>query len=200
MTDLLAGPSPSPAGFWRRSVAYGIDWLLLVLALSWLVWPMLADAWAAIVELHGALQDWLVDKLLSGTALPAPMDLAHSALADPRLHELVYSAGARLTLGLLQASAACLVAAAVYFIGFEASRWQATPGKRMLGLRVRDIAGRRLGLAQSAARFIAGSVSWLSLNLGHALAGWRRDGRALHDLIAGTRVDRDAGENDQTSI
>ncbi|MND00767.1 hypothetical protein D3C83_194950 [compost metagenome] len=26
------------------------------------------------------------------------------------------------------------------------------------------------------------------LNLGHALAGWRHDRRALHDLIAGTQV------------
>jgi hypothetical protein len=26
------------------------------------------------------------------------------------------------------------------------------------------------------------------LNLGHAIAGWRADRRALHDLIAGTRV------------
>ena len=189
-----------PAGFWRRTGAYAIDWLLLVLLLSWLVLPMLADAWAAIVELHGALQDWLVDKLLSGAALPSPMDLAHSVLADPVLRELVNSAAARLTLGLLQASGLCLGAAALYFIGFEASPWQATPGKRLLGLRVRDTEGKPLGLARSAARFLAGSVSWLSLNLGHALAGWRRDGRALHDLIAGTRVDRDAGRGDQTSI
>jgi uncharacterized RDD family membrane protein YckC len=200
VTAAPAESAPAPAGFWRRSVAYGIDWLLLALALCWLVWPMLADAWAAIAELHGALQDWLVDKMLAGTALPAPMDLAHSVLADPRLHELAYSAMARLTVGLLQASTVCLVAAAIYFIGFEASRWQATPGKRLLGLRVRDLAGRPIGLPQSAARFVAGSVSWLSLNLGHALAGWRSDGRALHDLIAGTRVDRDAGRGDQTSI
>lgn len=193
-------PAAVPAGFWRRTVAYAIDWLLLSLLLSWLVLPMLADAWAAIVELHGALQDWLVDKLLSGTALPSPMDLMHSVLADPALRELVNSATARLTLGLLQASGLCLGAAALYFIGFEASRWQATPGKRLLGLRVRDTEGKPLGLGQSAARFLAGSVSWLSLNLGHALAGWRRDGRALHDLIAGTRVDRDAGRGDQTSI
>ena len=193
-------PAAIPAGFWRRTAAYAVDWLLLALLLSWLVWPMLSDAWAAIVELHGALQDWLVDKLLSGTALPSPMDLAHSVLADPALRELVNSAVARLTLGLLQASGLCLGAAALYFIGFEASRWQATPGKRLLGLRVRDNQGDRIGLLQSSARFLAGSVSWLSLNLGHALAGWRRDGRALHDLIAGTRVDRDTGRGDQTSI
>lgn len=193
-------PTPAPAGFWRRTAAYAIDWLLLALLLSWRVLPMLADAWTAIVELHGVLQDWLVDKLISGTALPSPMDLAQSVLADPALRELAVSAAARLTLGLLQASGLCLGAAALYFIGFEASRWQATPGKRLLGLRVRDTDGNPLSLLQSSARFLAGSVSWLSLNLGHALAGWRKDGRALHDLIAGTRVDRQSGTTNQTSI
>ena len=37
-------------------------------------------------------------------------------------------------------------------------------------------------------RFFAGGLSWLALNLGHAMVGWRRDRRALHDLIAGTQV------------
>jgi len=79
-------------------------------------------------------------------------------------------------------------AAALYFVGFEGSAWQATPGKRLLGLAVVDLRGQRLGWPQAGARFLAGSLSWLSFNLGHALAGWRADGRALHDLIAGTRV------------
>ena len=34
----------------------------------------------------------------------------------------------------------------------------------------------------------SGASSWLTLNLGHALAGFRRDHRALHDLVAGTQV------------
>ena len=41
-------------------------------------------------------------------------------------------------------------------------------------------------------RFVAAAPSWLLLHLGHALVAWRADGRALHDLIAGTRVDGDA--------
>jgi uncharacterized RDD family membrane protein YckC len=51
-----------------------------------------------------------------------------------------------------------------------------------------------MSVARAAARFFAGSLSWLSLNLGHAMALFRRDGRALHDLIAGTAViDRNSG-------
>ena len=41
-------------------------------------------------------------------------------------------------------------------------------------------------------RHVAGLLSWLTLNLGHALALLPPDKRALHDYIAGTRVVRDA--------
>jgi hypothetical protein len=37
-------------------------------------------------------------------------------------------------------------------------------------------------------RHAAGALSWLLLNLGHAIAGWRADHRALHDLLAGAQL------------
>ena len=50
--------------------------------------------------------------------------------------------------------------AALYFIGFEASRWQATPGKRLLGLRVQASDGGRLGAgAHGLARFSPARLS-----------------------------------------
>ena len=78
--------------------------------------------------------------------------------------------------------------AAVYWIGFEASRWQATPGKRALHLRTRVLADSSLGWRRAALRHVAGALSWLTLNLGHALAAWTPQKRALHDFLAGTRV------------
>ena len=45
---------------------------------------------------------------------------------------------------------ACI--AAIYFIGFEASRWQATPGKRLLGLRVETVEGARLSVGRALLR------------------------------------------------
>ena len=89
---------------------------------------------------------------------------------------------------LLVATLRAAALALPWFVGFEASAWAATPGKRLLGLRVADRAGRRVSHARALARFAAGGLSWLTLNLGHALAGWRRDHRALHDLVAGTQV------------
>lgn len=191
---------PVPAGFWRRALAYGLDWLLLGLLLLWLLAPALAVAWSALAQLHSTLQDWLLSRLLSGPSLPSPLDLAQSALQDASLRAAIDSLVARITLTLAKAAVLVIGLAALYFIGFEASAWQATPGKRLLGIRVSDLDGHRISVGQSSARFLAGSVSWLSMNLGHALAGWRADGRALHDLIAGTRVNRIAAAQDQTAI
>jgi hypothetical protein len=55
-------------------------------------------------------------------------------------------------------------------------------------LRVTDLQGRRLDLGRAAIRHVAGLASWLTLNLGHALAALPPQHRALHDYLAGTRV------------
>src|SRR5678815_6023522 len=67
-------------------------------------------------------------------------------------------------------------------------------GKRALALQVTDLQGRRLDGARAAARHVAGALSWLTLNLGHALAAVPPQKRALHDYIAGTRVVHGDGE------
>lgn len=178
-----------PAGFWRRYLAYSLDWLLLALPLYLLVAAPLARAWAAWQALNATLQGWLLDKLLAAPgSLPAPLALARELLADAALQTEVGAAAGRINAALGQALALGVAAAALYFIGFESSPWAATPGKRVLGLWVADLSGQRPAWPRSCLRFAAGSLSWLSLNLGHAIAGWRRDGRALHDLIAGTQV------------
>ena len=71
----------------------------------------------------------------------------------------------------------------------ESSGWQASPGKRLLGLRVTDVHGGRCGPGRIALRFVAGIPSWFVLHLGHALAAWTPGKRALHDYLAGTRVE-----------
>ena len=81
-----------------------------------------------------------------------------------------------------------IVVGALYFSLMEASSYQGTLGKMLVGLRVEDEAGYRLDLPQSFIRFFAGTASWATLNIGHMMAGWRPDGRAMHDLIAKTRV------------
>jgi uncharacterized RDD family membrane protein YckC len=184
-----AAAAAPPAGFWRRTLAYGIDWLLLAPLMAFVLRSPLGAAWTGMLELNTLLQDWLLDRLLAGAGpMPSPLALARAVMEDAPLHASVEALIVELSVSLTQAVVVAAATAGLYFIGFEASQWQATPGKRWLGLRVVDLHGARIGWGRAGARFLAGGLSWLSLNLGHALAGWRADGRALHDLIAGTRV------------
>jgi uncharacterized RDD family membrane protein YckC len=83
-----------------------------------------------------------------------------------------------------------------YVITCEAL-WGTTPGKWLVGLYVAP--GRPgspvppqqgLGWAQASTRFAAASLSWLTMNVGHALGHWRSDHAMLHDLVSRTQVVR----------
>jgi uncharacterized RDD family membrane protein YckC len=181
------GPVETPAGFWRRAAAWSLDLLLL----SPLLLVALAAPWqrvgAAVLDAHLALQDWLLARLLAPTP-PTLLGLAREVLAEPLLRAPVEVLQGALGAALLASALRGGAIAALYFVGFEASAWAATPGKRLLGLRVAGLDGRRAALRRVLLRFVAGALSWLTLNIGHALAGWRADRRALHDLVAGTQV------------
>jgi uncharacterized RDD family membrane protein YckC len=76
----------------------------------------------------------------------------------------------------------------VYFAGLESSERQATPGKRVLSLKVTDLSGRRISFGRAVGRRFATILSALTLGVGFAMAGFTRRRQALHDMIAGTLV------------
>jgi uncharacterized RDD family membrane protein YckC len=161
---------PSPAGFWKRYVAYLIDFLLVSAVLDVLMLPLL---FVGDVPLRSFLDLLHPD----GSVDAFELVQAVQALVPPLLRLAAWS------------SAGYVVLAAAYFIGMEASPRQATLGKRLLGIKVTALDGGRPSLVQVAGRFVAATLSWLTLNLGHALAGWTPERRALHDYLAGTRVE-----------
>lgn len=81
-----------------------------------------------------------------------------------------------------------ILVGSLYFSLMESSSYQGTVGKWFTGIRVEDEGGQRISFPHALARFFSGSASWVTLNVGHLMASWRKDGRALHDLIAKTRV------------
>jgi uncharacterized RDD family membrane protein YckC len=81
-----------------------------------------------------------------------------------------------------------LVGWPLYFALLESSPWQATPGKRVLGLVVTDRDGARPGFGRALGRHLAALANYLSLLVGWLLVALDRDKRGLHDHIAGTRV------------
>jgi uncharacterized RDD family membrane protein YckC len=98
------------------------------------------------------------------------------------------SAGAwyrRLATGLV-----AFALAFAYFALFEVSSWQASPGKRLLGLTVTDLQGRRLGAGRAAARQLFKCLDVASSGLTYLIAGLTERRQGLHDILAGTLVVR----------
>jgi hypothetical protein len=112
----------------------------------------------------------------------------HQALSDDQT-ALLKRTAASLSSLLVFSSVAYVVIAGAYFALCESSVWQATLGKRLLGIKVVDADGARIGLERAFGRFFAAALSWLSFNIGHAMAACKPEHRALHDYIAGTRVE-----------
>lgn len=80
----------------------------------------------------------------------------------------------------------------VYFGHFYSTRG-ASPGKMLFGLKVlNETDGAYIGYGKTFVREIFGKfVSAIILGIGYIMAGARSDKKALHDMIAGTRVYRE---------
>mgnify|MGYP004717036133 CR=1 FL=1 len=80
---------------------------------------------------------------------------------------------------------------ALYFVLFEASRLQATPGKLLCRLRVVTLSGERISLPRAVVRFaVKAFISFPFLYIGVLMVAFTRRKQGLHDLIAGTLVIR----------
>jgi uncharacterized RDD family membrane protein YckC len=65
-----------------------------------------------------------------------------------------------------------------------------TLGKAVVGIRVVGTDGALLTFGPAFLRYLASGLSVVPLGFGYLMAALRRDKRALHDLIAGSRVER----------
>lgn len=158
-------PSPaSNAGFWKRYAAYFIDWLLISVASNLLLTPV---------------------SLFYAPRLKALLPVAQHMPPEELLLQMWSDVLWPLTLWSI---VAWVLIAFPYFAILESSKARGSLGKQALGIVVADQRGRPIRFGQASLRFFMTAFSWLTLNLGHAMAAWRRDKRALHDLLAGTTV------------
>ena len=79
----------------------------------------------------------------------------------------------------------------LYFAACESSPWQATPGKKVVGLRVTDLEGRRLSFIRASGRYFGKIISSLLFGIGFLMAGFTEKKQALHDMLAGCLVLKD---------
>jgi uncharacterized RDD family membrane protein YckC len=82
----------------------------------------------------------------------------------------------------------------LYYTLFESSRWQATPGKRALGLEVIDEQGNRIRWGRANARYWSKLLSGLLCGAGFLMIGLSASKQGLHDRIAHTLVVRRAAD------
>jgi uncharacterized RDD family membrane protein YckC len=90
--------------------------------------------------------------------------------------------------GIPTETALTLVIGMIYFGYQESSVWQATLGKRALGIIVTDLDGDRITPIRAIKRHIASILSTWIFFLGYLIQPFTRRRQALHDVIARTLV------------
>jgi uncharacterized RDD family membrane protein YckC len=155
------------AGFWLRFVAAIIDILLILIP-------------------YGSLA-----VLIFASAIPMIRGLG----ATPNPFLLITLFASR----LLLLAALSLLGSWLYWSLLESSSWQATIGKKALGLYVTDLTGARLSFGKASGRFFAGrgisyvpSIGGLYFLVDCIMVGFTEKKQALHDIIAGCLVQRNA--------
>jgi len=123
--------------------------------------------------------DGIILKVLSAAVFMAV--LAVSSPADSPVIESFFE--------LLDPGLSLLMYLAYYTV-LESSEAQATLGKRLVGIRVTDLEGRRLSFGRAFGRACARFLSYLSFGIGLLIQPFTERKQALHDLLAGTIVVR----------
>ncbi|HOZ84040.1 MAG TPA: RDD family protein [Niabella sp.] len=97
--------------------------------------------------------------------------------------------GATMTASYLSASSiATLVINWLYYSYMESGPWQATLGKRALGLKVTGMNGERISFLNATGRYFAKIISAIILLIGYLMMLWDDKKQCLHDKMAGTLV------------
>ena len=106
-----------------------------------------------------------------------------AALGDPvGLAQVLVGLGAAVTI-------ISLVVPMLYEVIFVGLRGQ-TPGKVLLGLKIIRMDGGEVDYVKAFIRWVGKLASGFLLGIGYIMAAFTANKRALHDLIAGTRVIR----------
>lgn len=166
MSVSVAGPAYAAvsrlevAGFWLRALAYLIDAAVIGIGFVVILIPMM---------------------ILTGLG-----DLLSRFHPDEDMSDF----GLFLIIGLVfLATTVSLVVTWLYHALLESSEWQATVGKKLLGLVVTDMAGQRVSFGRSTGRHFAKIITnMVPLLIGYFMAAFTEKKQALHDMIAGCLV------------
>ncbi len=150
------------AGFWKRLAAYVIDYIVLL------------------------IPGKLIGSMLGAAAATAAMEEAQkNAAGDP---QLIFAALEIYLHTMWPALLLSTIFVWLYFALLESSVWQATVGKLVLGIRVTNLRGERIGLPQALVRYLAKYLSLIIVGIGFLMVAWTGRKQGLHDMLVGTLV------------
>jgi uncharacterized RDD family membrane protein YckC len=163
--EYAAVPRVEYAGFWLRFLALLIDNVVLGLGFVLVLIPLIF-----LTGLHELLGQFHPDEELNDAGIFALMGF------------------------VFLLATASLVLTWLYHALMESSEWQATLGKKVLGLVVTDMAGQRVSFARSTGRHFGKIITnMVPLFIGYIMAGFTEKKQALHDMLAGCLVLRRNG-------
>jgi uncharacterized RDD family membrane protein YckC len=155
------------AGFWLRFVAAIIDGLVLGIPAGVLIFLSIASV------------------------VPSLLQNAHNAQDPQQAMAIVAAILPRYFFLLILLAAGSWL----YWALLESSEWQATLGKKALGLYVTDLDGKRTTFGKASGRFWSGrgigfvpSIGGLYYLIDCIMAGFTEKKQALHDMIASCLV------------
>lgn len=155
-----APPRVDYAGFWLRLVATFIDGLIMGVPLIFAFIFI-----AAVMGVSGAFKNL--------ESSDSPNDII--SLIGFGFFAVVYGS--------------FMIVTWLYYAACESSTWQATLGKKALGLYVTDLNGNRVTFGRASGRFFARIITGLiPLAIGYIMAGFTQKKQALHDMIASCLV------------
>lgn len=168
---LLVDGSPvlNYAGFWRRFFAFLLDTMFIAI-ISGMISMFFGESPSVIEYWH-----WQADQ---------PME--HVAWHNAALPVSWFADGITWQ-GLKYITLDGLISW-LWFTLSESSAWQATLGKRIMGMQVMTEDGQRMGFVRANVRFFSKILSGFILGLGYIMAAFTRKAQALHDIIASTVV------------
>ena len=138
------------AGFWFRTLAAIVDYLLCQIAAVLLVFPL----------------GFALGASMAGESTPSEIETAAEAMG--------FAVGFLINW--------------LWFTLAESSHWQATIGKKMVGLKVTDENGERISFGKANARYWSKILSALVFFVGFLMVAFTGKKQGLHDKIAATLV------------
>ncbi len=151
------------AGFWKRAVAYILDQLILAIA-AMMVACVLGIVLVPLIVSSGVQSEQAINRLVE------------QKMQD---YEMLIS---------IVSWIINIIGIWLYHALMESSRWQATPGKLALGIRVTDLNGHRISFGRATGRHCSKAISVITLGIGWIMAAFTEKKQALHDMMAGCLV------------